>query len=831
MGESGKWRRFAATSMKTNSMAALAAVLCLAVLPMARGESPAVSVQVHIETSGEVSVQVWSQKKDFAWGPVVSQVIHCPGMTQEKPDRFDEFHCPNAMRRNGLSLEGVIDLAPIAKRLDASDEIQLWLNYPRLGFDSSSASMEELGGRKRVVESARFQAGAPPPPIHIRFGYRPDQLAGVYLPLVALALALTLIAAIVSRASLAGISRSILLMGTILWMGAASQLQAGVPLRILFFGNPLANLAALFVELWPPLFCVAAGVALGSRNQAGRKPGGSFGQVLGGFAVIPLVVTCAMGALPSMMAANWIAAAAWLAAAPIAVLLLRAWIRATAHASVRQLSGGELYERVSALCARARRPPVKVIVSYSTRSQVSAAFTLPGKSIYLTAPLVRSLSKREVDAIAAHELSHFSHSSRAQWTALAIAMVLFALPDGDLLFFWPGGAFVATLLPLTVFFAALRGARKREFAADASAAALTGDPRAMISSLARISRNNQTSLDMNAAAVWFSSHPSTRKRIRALAAAWGLGAQEVEVLCAGGVSGESYELPAQGAGGPIFTPEWQKKTAGIYGWTVLFGSSGVGLAVAWLCYRFAGAGVAQLAGGIVLACLLTKALAATAMATAYARLRRKLQSRLGVSGEMVGMAIDDVPRLYSGRRFSDAGLLWFEGDRLCYRSERTSIALNPADVVQVALVAAAPASWFRRVPMVRFRSPASGQIRAFILHPVRWLAAQRRLLRSIQHWRAASTAMESTSINGFNRVAGQPVRNPTIALAARACLFSGGVTLVAALSAVWNFRTEWWCVGYALGFTACACASMFLPAMLYRPPLLPSELEPPSGPN
>jgi hypothetical protein len=133
--------------------------------------------------------------------------------------------------------------------------------------------------------------------------------------------------------------------------------------------------------------------------------------------------------------------------------------------------------------------------------------------------------------------------------------------------------------------------------------------------------------------------------------------------------------------------------------------------------------------------------------------------------------------------------------------------------------------------MVRFRSPASGQIRAFILHPVRWLAAQRRLLRSIQHWRAASTAMESTSINGFNRVAGQPVRNPTIALAARACLFSGGVTLVAALSAVWNFRTEWWCVGYALGFTACACASMFLPAMLYRPPLLPSELEPPSGPN
>jgi len=54
---------------------------------------------------------------------------------------------------------------------------------------------------------------------------------------------------------------------------------------------------------------------------------------------------------------------------------------------------------------------------------------------------------------------------------------------------------------------------------------------------------------------------------------------------------------------------------------------------------------------------------------------------------------------------------------------------------------------------------------------------------------------------------------------------------VAALPAVLIFQAEWWCVGYALGFTACACASIFLPAMLYRPPLLASELEPHSGAN
>jgi len=831
MNDTAIWRELAGMSMNAKFAALIAGVLCLPALPMVQGEAQAVIVQVRIEASGEASVQVWPRATGREWGPAVAQAIHCQGRMQPEPDRFDEFHCSSAMRRDGLSLEAVIDLAPIAQKLAASDEIQLLLNYPRLGFESTSPSMEELGGGMRVSRMGRFAAGAAPPPIHVRFGYRRDQLAGVYLPLLALALALTLFAAILSRAALAGLSRSLLLLGTILWMGAASHLQAGMPLRILLFGNPLANLTALFVELWPPLFCVAAGVALGSRKRAGRRPSGTFGEVFWGFAVVPLAVTCAVGALPSMMAENWLLAIAWVAAAPAFVLLRRAWIRAAARASVRQLTGGELKERISALCVKANRPPVKVIVSFSARSQVSAAFALPGKSIFLTAPLVQSLSKREVDAVVAHELAHFSHFNRGPWMALGLAMVLFETPLKDLLFYYTGGLFGAVLLPCAVFFVALYRARRREFAADASAAALTGDPRAMISSLARVSRNNNTPLDMNAAAEWISSHPSTAKRFRALAAAWRLGASEVETLCTGSEPGESYELPAEEAGGALFNPAWQRTTAGVYGWTALFAASGAGLSIAWLCFRYAGAGVAQLAGGILLGCLFTKALSAAVMATAYARLRRKLEAKLGISGQLVGLAIDDVPRLYDGRRFSDAGLLRFEGGRLCYRSERTTIELSPADVMEVGMVAASPAAWLKEQPMVRFRSPESGEMQAFILHPLRWLATQRRLLRSIERWRATSTAAEGTSISGFNRVAGQPVRNPTIGGVARAFLVSGGVTLVAAIPAVLILRAGWWFVAYSLAVTACAHTFMFLPSMLYRPPSLPSKLEPPSGTN
>ncbi len=805
---------------------ALAATLGFVALPVVRPQlltlkkmDSDVYVQVHAEADGEVSMSAWSASRGRDLLPVLPEVLDCPGGAKVDPDEPAKIRCAQALRRDGLALEGVVDLAPIARKLAPSEEIQLWLNYPRMGIASLSTPMDERPERMRVIHSARFQAGSAPPPIHYRFGYRPDQLAGVYLPLVALALALTFLAAMLSRMGAAGLSRSLLLLGTILWMGAAAQLQAGALVHLLLFGSPWANLVALFVEIWPPLLCVAAGVAIGSWKQGPRRPGNGFGEVFWGFAIIPLILMCVIGALPSMMDQNWIAAVPWLVAAPLFALLRRAWIRARAGATVKQLSSGELSERVSALVAKARRPPIKVFVSFSVRSQVSTAFTLPGKSIYLTAPLVRSLSKREVDAIVAHEIAHFSHSSRGQWTAIALAMVLFGTPVSGILLSLPGGLLGAMLLPLIVLFAALRGARRREFAADLSAAALTADPRAMISSLARISRNNKIPLDMNSVAEWLSTHPSTRKRIQALAAAARLGAADVQTLCSSDDPGDCYELPQQEDAGTIFTPGWQTVNAGVYGWTVLLGSSGAGFSVALLLNRWAGAGAVPLLGGIALGCLLTKGLAAAVMASNYARLRRRLEAKLGVSGRLVGLAVDSEPRMYEGRRFSDAGLLRFAGGRLCYQSERTTIALNPADVVDVAMVAASPANWIRLVPRVRFRRPESGDVEVFILHPVNWFPTQRRLFNSIERWRAAETAAEATSIAGFHRTEGKPFPRIRIAALVPALGIPAGVTLAATIPAVLALQTPWWVLWYALVITASAQIFMFLPSMLYRPPL------------
>jgi heat shock protein HtpX len=668
-----------------------------------------------------------------------------------------------------------------------------------------------------VVRSARFAAGSVPGPIRIHFGYRLDQLAIIYVPLLSLALVLTLIARGLCLAGLEHLQRSLFLVGTMIWLGAASRLQAADPIRILLSGTGLANIAASFLEYCPPLLCVAVGAALGSMARTNKRPGEAFSEIFWSYGIFLFPLTSALGAVPAMADGDLLVATPWLVMALVSLIVCRWRIRALVGSTVRQLAGGELKDRVKQLAVEAGHPDARLYVSSSTRSQVSNAFALPRNGIVLTAPLVRSLTRREVDAVAAHELSHLGHRGRSPFAALAVAAVLFQTPLIDILFPGAAGLIIAVLLPLGVFLMILRGARKREFAADAGAVALTGDARALISGLTRIARNNGRPVEFNTVVEWFSTHPSTHKRIAVLAGAGSIDWAEVATLSSCDAQGEPYTLPSEDSGA-LFNPQWQNTNAARYGWAILFGATGAGLLAAWLIEEYAGVGILQLTAGIVLGCALTKMLATAVMASNYARLRRRLERKLGASGQLVGLAIDSEPRVYDGYRFSDAGFLTFEGGMLHYRSERTTIILNPADVVEVGMIAAAPSSWRRLQPLVRFRHPESGDVKAFIVHPVEWGATPQRLFQAIEHWRATDTSAEATSTSGFEAVAGQPFQIPSIAQVARGFRIPGGVALAAAMLSVPMLRAELWPVWYALAVTACAYTYMLLPAMLYQRP-------------
>ena len=269
-------------------------------------------VQVSMDISGDATLNAWSRNGPEELAQLRPQVLDCHGGLKPESTGVNAIRCSRALRSDGLALEAVLNLAPIARHLNGFTGIQLYVDHPRLGFESSSLAMTEEGNAFRVNRSARFEAGTVPAPIKIRFGYRPKQLAGIYLPLLSLAIALTLIATIMARAGYAPLALSAILLGTMVWMAATAQLKADAPLHILLFGTPLASCAALFVNLWPPLFCVAIGVALGSRLRRSRLRTGTFGEIFSAYVIVPLILTSVLGALPYMSDGQWFAAAGWL---------------------------------------------------------------------------------------------------------------------------------------------------------------------------------------------------------------------------------------------------------------------------------------------------------------------------------------------------------------------------------------------------------------------------------------------------------------------------------------------------------------------------------------
>lgn len=154
-----------------------------------------------------------------------------------------------------------------------------------------------------------------------------------------------------------------------------------------------------------------------------------------------------------------------------------------------------LWARVNQSAARlGTAPPQQIIAGIDASFFVTEApLRLPqgevrGRSLYVSLPLLRMLSRREADAVLAHEMAHFSGGDTAFSAALGPKLVAYAHYMGAL------GQNVLTMLAsfvLNLFRAAFEialssASRAREFAADKAAAGLvSGD--AIARSLIKVS--------------------------------------------------------------------------------------------------------------------------------------------------------------------------------------------------------------------------------------------------------------------------------------------------------------------------------------------------------
>lgn len=203
------------------------------------------------------------------------------------------------------------------------------------------------------------------------------------------------------------------------------------------------------------------------------------------------------------------------------------------------------YQVVARLAQRAQLPMPKVYVIPDASPNAFATGRNPKHAaVAATEGILRLLSEEELEGVMAHELAHVKNrdiltSSVAATLAATIMMVArFAM-------FFGGGrsddregqnpvALLATMIlaPIAAMLIQAAISRSREFAADATGAAIAGHPMGLVNALRKIEgAAKQIPLDANPATAHmfiikpfsagglmslFSTHPPTEKRVAAL---------------------------------------------------------------------------------------------------------------------------------------------------------------------------------------------------------------------------------------------------------------------------------------------------------------------------
>jgi heat shock protein HtpX len=238
-----------------------------------------------------------------------------------------------------------------------------------------------------------------------------------------------------------------------------------------------------------------------------------------------------------------------------AVMNLGSWYYsdriALAAYRAQPISAGDaprLYRIVGRLCDRAGLPMPAVYVIPTDAANAFATGRNPQHAaVAVTQGIMKLLPEDELEAVIAHELSHINNRdtlTQAVAATIAGAISFLAQMLGYSLWFFGGSrdeqgggniiGVLATIIlaPIAATIIQMGISRTREFSADAGAARLTGNPRALARALQRLQASvKQMPMESNPAfepllimnplaGDWmknlFSTHPSTEDRIQKL---------------------------------------------------------------------------------------------------------------------------------------------------------------------------------------------------------------------------------------------------------------------------------------------------------------------------
>ncbi len=214
---------------------------------------------------------------------------------------------------------------------------------------------------------------------------------------------------------------------------------------------------------------------------------------------------------------------------------------------VDQNSASGLYEIVERLTERANLPmPALYIIPGEQPNAFATGRDYEHAAVAVTEGLLHLLTKEEVEAVIAHELSHIKHYDMLIGTVTATIAGAIAMLAQFGMFFGGGDRdrpnliitiALMLIMPLAASIIQMTVSRNREFMADAGAARMTGHPEWLQNALAKLDNyargtvmpdadpqtahmfiiNPFTGKDLSLKQL-FSTHPSTQQRIEKLEA-------------------------------------------------------------------------------------------------------------------------------------------------------------------------------------------------------------------------------------------------------------------------------------------------------------------------
>jgi Zn-dependent protease with chaperone function len=369
------------------------------------------------------------------------------------------------------------------------------------------------------------------------------------------------------------------------------------------------------------------------------------------------------------------------------------------------LTTGDLRDRAFAMARQLGVKLQQVYIIPSGKGQMANAFARNGNIISFTDFLLQRMSRREVNYVLGHEMTHLrlGHPGKLAMAAavsyfVAITSVGFAQSFLHLSAV-PRYALIVAIVTLGPYF----WSRRFEYAADAGAVEVTGDPEAAISALFKLAQLNMLPIHWSNWSEKWLTHPSSLHRAQAIARKAGIPPERVpEIAQVAAAADDHYVLPDTVVPGVKVHSTHTKQGGSMrVAFTMLALLIFTPAAFALLANRFFLNSpirslffLAGFAATVAMCYVCANFLPPMRLPNLVASLKSKLLKE-GVladawDGVFVGLSPAAAPRNYEQNTNWDLGCLFLRSDRLCYWGEETKFSLRPDQITAIALAPGMP---------------------------------------------------------------------------------------------------------------------------------------------